>query len=47
MSPQQLGVKSIGHMGYFRKKVGAVKWPQIMAWLSHQGLRPNNAAPLS
>jgi predicted alpha/beta hydrolase len=39
ISPQQLGVSKIGHMGYFRKEVGAVLWPQMLAWLGQQGLR--------
>ncbi len=37
--PEQLGVKQIGHMGYFRKEVGVRLWPQIMAWLGKQGLQ--------
>jgi predicted alpha/beta hydrolase len=36
--PKALGVQQIGHMGYFRKEVGAVLWPQIMAWLGKHGL---------
>ncbi len=34
----QLGVAQIGHMGYFRKEVGAKFWPQIMQWLAQHGL---------
>jgi predicted alpha/beta hydrolase len=37
--PEALGVEQIGHMGYFRKEVGATLWPQIMAWLGQRGLR--------
>jgi predicted alpha/beta hydrolase len=39
ISPAQLGLSQIGHMGYFRKEVGAVLWPQIMGWLGQHGLR--------
>jgi len=39
LSPRQLGVKRIGHMGYFRKDVGAVLWPQILTWLGRYGLQ--------
>ncbi len=39
LNPSTLGVPQIGHMGYFRKEVGAVLWPQIFAWLAQQGLR--------
>jgi predicted alpha/beta hydrolase len=31
--PSQLGLKSIGHMGYFREQQGAALWPGIMEWL--------------
>lgn len=34
----QLGAAQIGHMGYFRKEVGAKLWPQIMQWLAQNGL---------
>lgn len=37
--PQQLGVKEIGHMGYFRAHVGEKLWPQMLAWLSQHGLK--------
>jgi predicted alpha/beta hydrolase len=40
LKPQSLGVASIGHMGYFRKEVGAQLWPQILDWLSQHGLKP-------
>jgi predicted alpha/beta hydrolase len=39
LTPQGLQVAQIGHMGYFRKEVGAALWPQIMDWLALQGLR--------
>jgi predicted alpha/beta hydrolase len=39
ISPQVLGVQQIGHMGYFRKEVGAVLWPQMMQWFEGNGLR--------
>jgi predicted alpha/beta hydrolase len=37
----ELGVAQIGHMGYFRKEVGAALWPQILSWLGKQGLQTN------
>ena len=40
LTPAQLGVASVGHMGYYRPAVGAVLWPQILQWLSGHGLRP-------
>jgi predicted alpha/beta hydrolase len=42
LRPAQLGVAHIGHMGYFRKEVGASLWPQIIAWLGQHGLQPHN-----
>jgi predicted alpha/beta hydrolase len=39
ITPQQLNVAQIGHMGYYRKDVGAVLWPQIMIWLSQHVLQ--------
>lgn len=41
LTPRQLGVDSVGHMGYYRAAVGATLWPQILAWLSGHGLRPS------
>lgn len=43
ITPEQMKVDQIGHMGYFRRDTGALLWPQIMTWLQAQGLRPNNA----
>lgn len=39
ITPAQLGVPQVGHMGYFRKDTGVVLWPQIMAWLGQHGLQ--------
>lgn len=39
ISPQQLGVKEIGHMGYFRSKVGGKLWPQMLQWFADKGMR--------
>lgn len=39
LQPASLGVKQVGHMGYFRPQVGAVLWPHILAWLQQHGLR--------
>jgi predicted alpha/beta hydrolase len=39
LNPSAFGVPQIGHMGYFRKEVGATLWPQIFAWLVQQGLK--------
>lgn len=39
LHPRALGVSGIGHMGYFRKEVGATLWPQMLAWLGQHGLR--------
>jgi predicted alpha/beta hydrolase len=39
ISPAQLGMPQIGHMGYFRKEVGSALWPQITNWLGQHGLR--------
>lgn len=35
----EMGMQSIGHMGYFRKEANAVLWPQIIGWLSSHGLQ--------
>jgi predicted alpha/beta hydrolase len=33
LSPAELGVAHVGHMGYFRPPVGQVLWPRIISWL--------------
>jgi predicted alpha/beta hydrolase len=38
--PAQVGLKRIGHMGYFRAEVGQKIWPEMMRWFEHYGLRP-------
>jgi predicted alpha/beta hydrolase len=35
-APKMLGVKAIGHMGFFRRAMRPVLWPQVSAWLSAQ-----------
>jgi hypothetical protein len=37
--PSELGVTSVGHMGYFHAGVGRQLWPAILAWLAGHGLR--------
>jgi predicted alpha/beta hydrolase len=32
LNPKTLGFRSIGHMGYFRRQVGAWLWPRIAEW---------------
>ncbi len=36
--PSDLGVRHIGHMGYFRPAAGATLWPRILQWLGQHGL---------
>ncbi len=38
LDPHSLGVKQIGHMGYYRAQVGEQLWPQMLAWLGRHGL---------
>jgi predicted alpha/beta hydrolase len=38
-----LGVKQIGHMGYFRESVGKALWPQMLQWLGQHGLNLGKA----
>lgn len=40
LTPVELGVKQVGHMGYFRAQTGVVLWPRILDWLGQHGLRP-------
>ena len=47
LTPNALGVESVGHMGYFRAPVGTVLWPQIFGWLVQHGLRPSGKNPAS
>lgn len=44
LTPKQLNVSNIGHMGYYRGQVGETLWPQILRWLEGHGLRVNNPA---
>ena len=39
LSPTSLGVRQVGHMGYFRPQTGLVLWPQIFQWLGQHGLK--------
>jgi predicted alpha/beta hydrolase len=39
LTPKDLGVKQIGHMGYFRGHVGEKLWPDILLWLAQHGLQ--------
>jgi predicted alpha/beta hydrolase len=39
ITPAQLGVKAVGHMGYYRAQVGATLWPMIFDWLGQHGLK--------
>jgi len=43
LTPAELGVKQVGHMGYFRAQTGAVLWPRILGWLGQHGLRSSGA----
>lgn len=38
LTPSTLGVRKVGHMGYFRGAVGERLWPQILQWLGWHGL---------
>ncbi len=39
LSPAELGVREVGHMGYFRAQTGSVLWPRMLQWLGQHGLR--------
>jgi predicted alpha/beta hydrolase len=39
VTPAELGVREVGHMGYFREHVGRALWPRTMDWLQMHGLR--------
>ena len=34
IAPQDIGVKRIGHFGFFRQKFSATLWPQVTQWLA-------------
>ena len=38
LHPASLGVKQVGHMGYFRSQIGSVLWPQMLDWFEKHGL---------
>ncbi|MBS0658093.1 MAG: alpha/beta fold hydrolase [Verrucomicrobia bacterium] len=42
--PAELGLKSIGHMGFFRRDVGPHVWPKVLAWWEQNGVRPRAQA---
>jgi predicted alpha/beta hydrolase len=44
LTPAELGVKQVGHMGYFRAQAGTVLWPRILDWLGQHGLHSSSAA---
>jgi predicted alpha/beta hydrolase len=33
ISPSDVGARSIGHFGFFRKRFADALWPQVGAWL--------------
>jgi predicted alpha/beta hydrolase len=43
-APSTLGVSKVGHMGYFRGRVGEMLWPQILQWLGWHGLQMQGAS---
>jgi len=40
--PTSLGVRQVGHMGYFRPQAGQLLWPKIFQWLGRHGLKANS-----
>lgn len=38
VTPKQFGLSTIGHMGYYREKVGQHVWPLMWQWLQDKGL---------
>ncbi len=38
VTPAELGVQRIGHMGYFHSDVGRLLWPRMLSWLADHGL---------
>ena len=44
LTPAELGVKQVGHMGYFRAQTGVLLWPRILDWLGQHGLQKSVAA---
>lgn len=43
LTPASLGVKQVGHMGYFRQQTGAALWPEVLQWLARHGLAPRES----
>ena len=33
VKPEELGVREIGHLGFFRSDVGAALWDEALGWL--------------
>ncbi len=44
LTAAELGVKQVGHMGYFRAQTGAALWPRMLNWLGQHGLRADTRA---
>ena len=44
LTPAELGVGHVGHMGYFRAQTGVVLWPRILNWLAPHGLHVRDVA---
>ncbi|MCX7962756.1 MAG: alpha/beta hydrolase [Burkholderiales bacterium] len=47
--PEELGVRRIGHFGFFGRRVGALAWPRLRDWVRapHGALAVPRAAPLA
>lgn len=44
LTPDELGVTQVGHMGYFRAQTGAQLWPRMLDWLGQHGPQTRGAA---
>jgi predicted alpha/beta hydrolase len=44
LTATELGVKQVGHMGYFRAQTGALLWPRMLNWLGQHGLQSDATA---
>lgn len=40
LAPQDVGLKAIGHFGFFRRAVGPALWPAVVAWLREHAEKP-------
>lgn len=44
LKPAELGLRAIGHFGFFRPSMQAPLWPMVASWIERMSCKPAEAA---